>query len=453
MAIKVKKDLLFKTINEIAAMYRKKEISPIEVTEATLERLDELEPQLNAFVTVLADEALIQAKKAEEAFVKGRDVGKLYGVPVSIKDIFNTKGIRTSLGSRIMQDNVPSDDAFVYTALKEAGAVVFGKTNMLEFAYGSVHSDYGQCNNPWNVNRTAGGSSTGSGSSVAAGIGFGSIGTDTGGSIRVPASFCGIVGLKPTYGTVPRQGLFPLSRSLDHIGPLTRTVIDNGILLESISSIQLDYDSVFSGEISGVKVGVIHALTESITHPEVKDLTSAALYRLQQLGAESIDVTIPSIEKAEEIAIPILLSEASSYHQQWYPHREGDYAPSTFANIKEGFNISAVSYLSALDQKRKFTEAVNDCFNQVDVLVCPTVPYPATEKDPSFEDGNIDISVRTIPFNISGHPSITVSAGNATAENLPVGFQIVGRYHDEATVYRVAHALQLASGGYIQPPL
>ncbi|MDN7242937.1 amidase [Planococcus sp. N028] len=447
------KHLLFESIDEIGKLYRSKEVSPVEVTAATLERLHELEPQLNAFVTVLDDQAMAKAKAAEALFAKGTEAGRLVGIPVSIKDIFTTKGIRTSLGSRILKDHVPDTDAFVYTALKEAGAVIIGKNNMLEFAYGSVHPDYGQCNNPWNVNRTSGGSSTGSASSVAAGIGFASIGTDTGGSIRVPASFCGIVGLKPTYGTVPSQGLFPLSQSLDHIGPLTRTVRDNAIVLEQISSLVFDYETVFSGNIQGVKVGVIRQLMDTVTNPEVIALTTAAIDKLRDLGADVREVDIPGIESIESSALVVVLAEASAVHRHWYDSREADYNPATYANLKAGFGITAVAYLEALETKRRFTAQVDEALKQVDVLVSPTMAYPATEKDPSFEDGNIDVSRRTIPFNYSGHPALSVSSGNTPSENLPVGLQIIGRYHDEAAVYRVADAFQQATGGYKIPPI
>jgi aspartyl-tRNA(Asn)/glutamyl-tRNA(Gln) amidotransferase subunit A len=447
------KQLLFKSIDEMGSLYRKRVVSPVEITEATLDRLHDLEPKLNAYITVLAEQALEKAKIAESAFLKGENVSKLFGIPVSLKDIFLTKGIRTSVGSRILKDYVPDENAFVYQALQDAGAIIIGKNNMLEFAYGSVHPDYGQCNNPWNVNHTAGGSSTGSGASVAAGIGFASIGTDTGGSIRVPASFCGIVGLKPTYETVSRQGVFPLSQSLDHIGPLTRTVRDNAFVLEQISSRRFDFESMFSGEICGVKVGVIRSLTDTITNPEVSTLIDSAIQQLKELGAHLYDVDIPGIESIEEAALPIILSEASNNHQKWFAAREKDYAPNTYANLREGYKVTAVSYLEALEQKKLFTEAVDQVLKQVDVLVCPTVPYPATVKDPSFEDGNIDISQRTIPFNVSGHPALTVSAGNTVSENLPIGLQIIGLYYDEKTIYRVADAFQQSTGCYLQPPL
>ncbi|PLR77025.1 hypothetical protein CU633_12465 [Bacillus sp. V3-13] len=453
MAVKSGEDLLFKSIEEIGALYRNKEVSPIEVTEATLDRLNELEPKLNAFITVMAEEALQQAKEAEKTFIKGETAGKLYGVPVSIKDIFMTKGIKTTLGSRILKDYVPQEDSYLYKKFKEAGAIIFGKTNMLEFAYGFVHPDYGQCNNPWDLNRTSGGSSTGSAASVAAGIGFASIGTDTGGSIRLPSAFCGVVGLKPTYDRVSRNGLFHLSHSLDHIGPITRTVRDNAIVLESISSNPVSYDSIFNGSIEGMKIGVIRTLTDLFTHQEVSKLVDSAVNQLSDLGAKVSDVTIPGIDKIAEIAFPILLSEGASYLKKWYPDRAADFAEGTLQNLKGGFDVKAVSYLEALEKKRLFAEKMNTIFDSFDILVCPTAPCPATYRDPSFDDTTYDFTQRTIPFNVSGNPALTVSAGLTPSENLPVGLQLVGRYFDEASIYRVADAFQIATGGYKRPPL
>lgn len=447
------KQLLLGSIEDISDLYRKKEVSPVEVTASTLERLEKLEPQLNAFITVLSDQALEQARAAESMFAKGEKAGRLLGIPVSLKDIFMTKGIRTSLGSRVMKNYIPDEDAFVYKALKDSGAVIFGKTNMLEFAYGSVHPDYGKCNNPWDLTRTAGGSSTGSAASIAAGIGFASIGTDTGGSLRAPASFCGIVGLKPTYETVSRQGLFPLSRTLDHIGPLTRTVRDNAIILEHISSRTFHLESIFSGDIRGMKIGVIRSLTETISNSEVAFLINGAIDQLKELGAIVEVVEVPGIEKAEEAALPLVLAEAAAVHKQWYGKREADYYSATYANLTAGQSITAINYLEALENRKKFAQAVDEALQQVEVLMSPTIAFPATELDPSFETGNTDGSRRTIPFNYTGHPAISISAGNTASQNLPVGLQLIAGYHDEETLYRVADAYQQASGGYKAPPL
>lgn len=444
--------LLFSSIDDVHSMYKAREVSPVEILEATLARLEELEPKLNAFVTVLSEEALSQAKEAEARFARGELTSKMTGIPVSIKDIFDTQGIRTSLGSRIMRDYIPEKDAHVYTCLKAAGAVVFGKNNMLEFAYGFVHPDYGQCNNPWDTNRTSGGSSSGSASSVAAGIGYASIGTDTGGSIRIPASFCGIVGLKPTYEKVSREGCFPLSHTLDHVGPITRTVRDNAAVLEAVTGIGGGSASI-SGSISGTRVGVVQNLMGDPIDPEVLALVETAIERLRSLGAEIVNVHIPGIEAASEVAIPILLAEASYHHRRWYPERADDYAFGTRANIDAGFKLPAVDYVGALQKRRDFTGSVNEALRDVAVLICPTVAYTATETDPSFEGGAEKYVFRTIPFNVSGHPALTVPVGNTGSGNLPAGMELVSAHHAEDLLYQVAAAYEQDLGGFARPPV
>jgi aspartyl-tRNA(Asn)/glutamyl-tRNA(Gln) amidotransferase subunit A len=434
-------------------MYKAREVSPVEVLEATLERLEELEPHLNAFVTTLPEEATEQAKEAEQLFSRGAPTTRLTGIPVSIKDIFATEGIRTTVGSRIMKDRVPDHDASVYTSLREAGAVVFGKNNMLEFAYGFVHPDYGQCNNPWDIGRTAGGSSSGSASAVAAGIGYASIGTDTGGSIRVPASFCGIVGLKPTYEKVSRKGCFPLSHTLDHVGPITRTVRDNAAVLEAIAPAPRDTAPEPEGSISGTRVGVIENLMGDPLSPEVRSLVEAAVDRLRHLAGGVARIRIPGIESIAEAAIPILLVEASYYHREWYPERADDYAAGTRANLGAGFEVPGVDYVEALEKRRRFTATVNEVFENVDVLVCPTVPYTATVTDPDFEGGAIEYIMRTVPFNITGHPALTIPVGNTQSQNLPVGMELVAAHGNESALYAVAAAYEGDVGGFARPPL
>ena len=445
--------LLFSSIDEVHSLYKSKELSPVEVLEAVLERLEDLEPMLNAFITTLSEEAREQAKKAEGLFSKGEPTSKLTGIPVSVKDIFMTEGIRTTMGSRIMKDHVPDYDAYVYTALKSSGAVVFGKNSMLEFAYGFVHPDYGQCNNPWDTNRTAGGSSSGSASSVAAGIGYASIGTDTGGSIRIPASFCGIVGLKPTYEAVSREGCFPLSHTLDHVGPLTRTVRDNAALMEILAPTLPLSGFMFGQSAAGIRVGVISNLMGDPLGREVRSLVESAIDRLRDLGAEVTDVRIPGIETVHDTAMPILLTEASYHHKRWYPERADDYADGTRANLAEGFKVSGVDYVEALQERRRFAQTVDRIFDDVDILVCPTAPFTATETDPDFEGGAIDYILRTVPFDVTGHPALTIPVGNTESGNLPAGMELIAGRRREDTLYRVAAAYEEDLGGFARPPL
>jgi aspartyl-tRNA(Asn)/glutamyl-tRNA(Gln) amidotransferase subunit A len=445
-------DLLFSSIDHVHAMYKAGEVSPVEVLEATLARLEELEPELNAFVTILPEAAHEQAREAEARFARGEPTSMMTGIPVSIKDIFDTQGIRTSLGSRIMRDYVPARDARIYSGLKRAGAVVFGKNNMLEFAYGFVHPDYGQCNNPWDTNRTAGGSSSGSASSVAAGIGYASIGTDTGGSIRIPAAFCGIVGLKPTYERVSRDGCFPLSHTLDHVGPLTRTVRDNVAVLEAVSD-STEGLAPTADSVSSLRVGVIGELMGDPIEPEVLCQVETAIDCLRGLGVQIVDVGIPGVESASELAIPVLLAEASYHHRRWYPERAEDYAYGTRANIDAGFKLPAVDYVDALQKRRDFTETVTAALKGVDVLVCPTVGFTATETDPSFEGGAEEYVLRSIPFNVTGHPALTIPVGNTTTQNLPAALELISAHRAENVLYRVAAAYEREMGGFARPPL
>ena len=445
--------LSFASIDALHASYRAKEVSPVEVLEATLERLEALEPRLNAFVTVLPEEARAQAREAEALFSRGEPTSMLTGVPVSIKDIFDTKGIRTTVGSHIMKNNVPDRDAYVYTALKRAGAVVFGKNNMLEFAYGFVHPDYGQCNNPWDTGRTAGGSSSGSASAVGAGIGYGSIGTDTGGSIRIPASFCGVVGLKPTNEAVSREGCFPLSHTLDHVGPLTRTVRDNAAFMEVLAP-TLSLPGLTSGEpVSGLRVGVISNLMGDPIGDEVKDLVEAAVGRISGLVAGVTDVRLPGVERIDEIAMPILLAEASHYHRRMYEKSPDDYSDGTRANVAAGFEIAAVDYVAALEERRRFTEAVDEVLREVDVLACPTSPFAATRTDPNFEGGARDYILRTVPFDVSGHPALSVPAGNTASGNLPAGIELIAAHGGEDVLFRLGAAYEEEVGGFAVPDL
>lgn len=446
-------ELPFSSIDELHSSYKAREVSPVEVLEATLGRLELLEPRLNAFVTTFSEEARVQAKEAEDLFSKGAPTSKLTGVPVSVKDIFATEGIRTTVGSRIMKDHVPDYDSHVYSALRRAGAVVFGKNNMLEFAYGFVHPDYGQCNNPWDTSRTAGGSSSGSASSVCAGIGYASVGTDTGGSIRIPASFCGIVGLKPTYEAVSRDGCFPLSHTLDHVGPLTRTVRDNAAIMEVLAPTIPLYGLASGEPVSGLRVGVISNLMEDPLGEEVKTLVQAAIDRIDGLGAVVTDIRLPGVERIDEIAMPILLAEASYHHRRWFPERADDYSAGTGANLTAGFEVSAVAYVAALREKERFTEVVDEVFREVDVLVCPTAPFTATETDPDFEGGAQDYILRTAPFDVTGHPALTVPAGNTISQNLPAGIELVADHRREDVLYRLAAAYEEDVGGFSRPSL
>jgi aspartyl-tRNA(Asn)/glutamyl-tRNA(Gln) amidotransferase subunit A len=436
-------DILVAPIARVTDLFRRRRLSPEELLDAVLARQEALEPRLNAFTTVLAERAREQAREAGRAFAQGAQPGPLAGVPVTLKDIFDIAEVPTTVGSRIRRDAVAATDSSVYRRLRAAGAVIIGKTNMLEFAYGVVHPDYGQCNNPWDLSRTTGGSSSGSAGAVAAGIGYGSVGTDTGGSVRVPASFCGLVGMKPTYGSVDRDGLFALSPTLDHIGPLTRTVADNRLMLEVLTGRRMHPAGLPAEPV----VGVVRELLDATPDADVRDATAKALDVLLSTGVRVREVTLPGIADIWQRGVEILGPEASHEHRQWLPERELDYAPDTFTNLMAGREVSAVTYLAALDARREFTQLVDRVLRDVDFLATPTMPCGATASDPEFDTDDLDMCVRTIPFNISGHPAISLPAGT-TAEGWPLGLELVGAKGREGDIYAMAEAYEKACGGF-----
>jgi aspartyl-tRNA(Asn)/glutamyl-tRNA(Gln) amidotransferase subunit A len=428
-------------------LFRTGQLSPEQLLDGVLARQESLEPRLNAFTAVLADSARAQAREAARAFARG-DAGRLAGIPVTVKDIFDIAGVPTTAGSRILRDVVATTDSAVHRRLRAAGAVIVGKTNMFEFAYGVVHPDYGPTRNPWDTTRTTGGSSSGSAAAVAAGIGYGSVGTDTGGSLRVPASFCGLVGMKPTYGSVDGEGLLPLSPTLDHIGPLTRTVADNRLLLEVLTGRTLGAAALPERPV----VGVVRELVDATPDPDVRDATAKALDVLSATGVEVRKVSLPGAADIWRRGVDILSAEASHQHREWLPGRERDYAPQTFANLMVGREVPAVAYLAALEERARFTGLVEDLLGEVDFLATPTMPWGATGDDDDFDTDELDMCVRTLPFNITGHPAISVPSG-VSAEGRPLGLELVGRKGGEGDLYAVTEAYETASGGFPVAPV
>lgn len=435
-------ELLFASIATLSQLLRDGELSPEDLLEAVLARQEALEPELNAFTTVLADQARRQAREAAAALAAGEG-GPLTGIPVSVKDIFDIAGVPTIAGSRILREPKATADSAVHSRLRDAGAVVFGKTNMLEFAYGFVHPDHGQCNNPWDTGRTAGGSSSGSASAVAAGIGYASVGTDTGGSVRAPASFCGLVGMKPTYDSIDRHGLLPLSATLDHVGLLTRTVADNRLLLAVLTGRPAPERPPGAEPV----VGVITELVDATPDPEVRQAFAAAVEVLGSTGARVRKVSLPGVSELWRRAVEILGPEAAHAHRRWLPGRESDYAAPTIANLMAGREVPAVAYLAALEARQAFSRQVDSVLGEADVLAAPTMPGGATVQDPQLDLAGLDACVRTIPFNVSGHPALSLPAGS-TSDGRPLGWQLIGPKGREDAVYAVAERYELARGGF-----
>ncbi len=431
-------ELLLKSIPEIGTLFRSGQLSPLELTRLTLERIGQLNPTLNAFITVTADRALEQATRAEHELRSGLDRGPLHGIPIALKDLVDTAGIRTTCGSRILKDNVPTRDAIITKRLEAAGAVLVGKTNLLEFAYGIVHPDYGQTNNPFDPSRTAGGSSGGSAAAVAAGLCFAAVGTDTGGSIRIPASYCGIAGLKPTYGLTSLEGVFPLSWSLDHAGPIARSSNDARIFLEAMSGVKLEHQI----ELSGMCFGILQRDGPEM-QPEVLAAFDQACATLEQAGAKVFEVQVPDLELADAALLNVLLPEASAIHARWLETRAEDYAPLTRMQIELGFPIPAVTHVRAQQYRRHLTQQFLNVLEDVDAILSPTVAFVAPFEDPVFATDDLGATEarRTGPYNLTGLPALTINCGFGQ-HGLPVGLQIVTRPHADALALAIGFALE-----------
>lgn len=459
------------TIREASTLIQRGELSPLELVETTLERIGRLNPKVNAYITVMTEEALEAAKRAEQAVAKRKWPGPLCGIPVSLKDLFATKGVRTTAGSKILADWVPDYDATVTARLRRAGAVIIGKANLHEFAAGPTNNNlhYGPARNPWDRERIPGGSSGGSAAAVAASMCLGSMGTDTGGSVRLPASLCGVVGLKPTYGRVSRFGIFPLSWSLDHAGPIARTVEDCALMLQATagydprdpSSANVpvpDYTKGLDGDIRGLRVGVPREFWFEEATEQVGGLVRKAIQVLEELGASVEEVSIPSVVHSP-LGLVISWSESASIHEEWIRARPEDYDPDVLKRFQTGSLYLATHYIKAQRVRALLQSDFQQALERADVILSPTSPVTA----PRIGDKTVTIKGRartvtlvlarlTRPYNLVGLPAITVPCGFSAG--LPVGLQIAGRAFDEATVLRVAYAYEQAAGWHLTwPPI
>jgi aspartyl-tRNA(Asn)/glutamyl-tRNA(Gln) amidotransferase subunit A len=443
---------------EVAGTVARRDVSPVELTTAVLERIAALEPTLNAFISVLEDRALARARQAEAEIAAGAYRGPLHGIPVSVKDLFATAGVRTTAGSRVLADHVPTEDATVVRRLDEAGAVLIGKTNMLEFAYAAVHDDYGPSPNPWELARSASGSSSGSAVAVAAGMGYASVGSDTD-SIRLPAAWCGIVGLKPTYGRVSRHGGIPVSWSADHFGPMTRTVADCAAVLAAIAGEDArdptagrvpvpDYFSALERGVRGLRIGIADSYLRERVRSEVRALVEAAIARFEALGATIETIPPPPPAVAVPALLAILMPEATAYHLEWLRERPHEFSPAVRERLELGAVTPAVSYIQAQRVRRRFIDEMLAALAGVDLLLTPTGPTAApllegdlTTGDEADPEGLAALIAFTGPFNLTGQPAISIPCG-ITTHGLPVGLQLVGRPYEEEIILAAAHAYE-----------
>lgn len=453
------------TLEELAPLLREGQLSPVEVTQAYLERIDALNPTLNAFITVTGDQALADARRYEEEIRRGDYRGPLHGVPVALKDLYDTAGVPTTAASRIYADRVPDEDATSVARLRAAGAVLLGKTNLHEFAYGvtSDSSYFGPTRNPWDLERVPGGSSGGSGAALAAGLCAVATGSDTGGSIRIPAALCGVVGLKPTYGRISCHGLLPLSWALDHPGPMTRTVYEAAVMLAAMAGYDPrdpasadapvpDYTAGLCQGARGLHVGVDPAWALTGIHDEVRAAFQAALEVLKDLGAEIVEASVPGIEEGMDAALTILSAEATAVHEEFLRMRPVDYQPDVRARLEKGFPIRGIDYGRARRVGERLRRDFTLLFQRVDLFATPMCGIPA----PRIGQREAIIGGQTVPvmapltrytrvFNLTGLPAISVPCG-FSSEGLPIGLQLAGRAWDEATVLRAAHAYEGATG-------
>ena len=459
---------------DLGRMIATKQVSPVEVVRAHLDRIAAVDQTLRAFITVCADAALESARAAEAELMAGRAVGPLHGVPWAPKDLYSTKGVRTTGGSKILGDSVPSADATVVARLAGAGAILLGKLNMHEFAYGpeGLNAHYGDTRNPWGMDahRIAGGSSSGSGAAVAAGLVPGSLGSDTGGSIRIPASLCGITGLKPTYGRASRAGVLPLAWSMDHVGPMTRSARDCALMLSAIAGYDPadpttsvlpvpDYGVALTGDVKGLRVGLLRAHFTDIAAPDVRAAVEAAAKQLERAGAVVDEVNLIQVAHVGSASAAIVASEALAYHAAWMRSRPQDYQSDVRERLRMGAFVNGTHYVRAQQVRALVTREVDEALARRDVLLAPASPITAPvlgERETTLGDGPSEVRSALLrcarPFNFSGHPACA-APGGFTAGGLPIGLQVVGRPFDEATVLRVVDAYQQITDWHTRRPV
>ena len=460
-------EICYLTIAEAAAGLRRKEFSPVELTEACLRRIHSLDDRLHSFITLSADLALQQAQRAEQELMSGNDRGPLHGIPIALKDLYATRGIRTTCHSAVLESWVPDHDATTVTKLREAGTILLGKLGMHEFAFGgpSVDAPFPAVRNPWNTAHIPGGSSSGSGAALAAGFCYGALGSDTGGSIRTPSSHCGIVGIKPTYGRVSRAGVIPLSWSLDHAGPMARSVEDCAIMLQALAGYDAadnasahvavpNFQTGIKAGIKGLRVGAPRRnwFDENLgIAPQTEAVFNQALKVLEDLGAQIVDIDGTPFSLARKANQTILVCEAYTYHEKTLQETPLKFGSSVRRRMLEGAFLSAADYLTAQRARAVLNQQIRANFAQVDVFAVPGAARPPEAfegLDPNEQNMRPSF---TNPFNLTGLPAISVPCG-FTEGHLPAGIQFVAPAFEETTCFRVAYAYEQATEWHNRRP-
>lgn len=452
------------TLIEAGTSLRAREISALQLTEAYLDRISRLNPKLDAFITVAPGEARLAAQEADAALRRGDAAGLLHGIPIALKDLFETAGLRTTAGSKILADYVPAQDAEVVRRLRAAGAIVIGKTNMHEWAYGltTENPHWGRAKNPWDLARITGGSSGGSGAAVAARLAPGSLGSDTGGSIRIPAALCGVTGLKPTYGRVSLRGVIPLSWSNDHAGPMARTAADTAVLLNviagydagdpaSVDRTTVDY-AKSRADLRGVRFAAPGGYWARGVEPEVLSAVAGAVHTLERLGAERIDADFTDVEETFAINRIILGAEAAAYHRQNLETRAADFGPDVLRRLQNGSQVTANDYVMARRKQVDFRRRFELFFAGVDLLVTPTSRIVASEAGTADPVRIAEhLTAFTAPFNVTGLPALSLPCGFGAA-GLPIGLQLVTRPWNEILLLQAGALYQSETDWHMRAP-
>jgi amidase len=462
-------DLLTRSLVEVAGLIQRREVSPVELTGAMLDRIEALDSELHSYITVAAELARRQAKKAEAEILRGEYLGPLHGIPIAVKDLILTKGVRTTCASKILADWMPDYDATVIKKLYSSGAVLLGKLSLTEFAGIGYHPSVTPPLNPWDKNRWPGSSSSGSAVATAAALCYGSLGTDTGGSLRFPAAACGVVGLKPTYGRVSRYGVFPLAESLDHVGPMARSVTDAALILRAVAGFDAkdptslcepapDILKALEEPPAGLRIGIDWEYCTVGVDEEIKEALAGAVKLFEGLGASVEAVNMTLIEEAIAAWGMIFAAECVAAHEATYPARDADYSPAFRAFLNDGGNVRGVDYAKAHATRQKVRRMVELLLGEVDLLLCPTmglIPLPLGgrpfEEVISPERAH-DLLRFTSPFSLTGNPAVAVPAG-FNRDGLPLSLQIIGRFGDELTALRAAHAYEQATEWHLRRPV
>ena len=462
--------LHYMTITQVAALIKSRDVSPVEVTHAMLERIDSLDGHLKSYATVMSDHAIASAQRAEREIAAGEYRGPLHGVPIAVKDLCFTNGVRTMGGAKVYMEHVPNFDSTVVERLESAGAVLLGKLNLTEGAMGGYNPALQIPLNPWNNNRWAGSSSSGSGSATAAGLCFGSLGSDTGGSIRFPAAACGIVGLKPTWGRVSRYGVLALAESLDHVGPMTRSSADSAIMLQAIAGYDPNDPTSLSDPVpdmladiqsgvSGIRIGLDERHISDGVDPELTQAVLDGVKVMESLGAQIVHINMPDIDKYIS-AWPVLCSsEAVAAHRENYPSRRDDYGPWFRGWLDMGASKSAADYAEANNMRAECNGLVREAFKDIDVMACPSTIGPAYPVTTESNYGPMDsrrgtaFQRYTVPYDFNGAPTLSTPCG-LSSDGLPLSLQFVGKRLSEPLLCKIGHAYEQATEwSQLHPPV